>query len=81
MKLIKQSICKMKFFRNNWYWIVGIVIGLGIGSIITLHRVQSQTPAPEQETTAVAEQTPNVTQPQISLTPIFVCGMCRRVCV
>ena len=46
----------MKFIRNNWYWIFGIVIGLGIGSIITMHRVQSQTPAPEQETPAVSEQ-------------------------
>ncbi len=32
----------MKFFRNNWYWILGIVIGLGIGSIITMHRAQQQ---------------------------------------
>lgn len=54
----------MKFLRNNWYWIVSIVIGLGIGSIITLHRVQSQAQEPEQETPAVAEQTPNATQPQ-----------------
>lgn len=54
----------MTFMRNNWYWILGIVIGLGIGSIITLHRGQLQTPVPEQETPVVAEQTPNATQPQ-----------------
>lgn len=32
----------MKFFRNNWYWVLGIVIGLGIGSIIAMHRAQQQ---------------------------------------
>ena len=32
----------MKFFRNNWYWVLGIVIGLGIGSIIVMYRAQHQ---------------------------------------
>ncbi len=49
----------MKFFRNNWYWVLGIVIGLGIGSIIVMHRVQQQTSEPEQKMPAVAEHTPD----------------------
>ena len=30
----------MKFFRNNWYWMLSIVIGLGISSIILIQRDQ-----------------------------------------
>ena len=52
----------MKFFRNNWYWIFSIVIGLGIGSIITMHRVQQQTGEPEHIS-------PDVAKPSISEAP------------
>ncbi len=52
----------MKFFRNNWYWIFSIVIGLGIGSIITMHRVQQQTSEPEHIS-------PDVAKPSISEVP------------
>ncbi len=38
----------MKFLRNNWYWMLIIVIVLGIGSIITMHRVQQQASETEQ---------------------------------
>ena len=50
----------MKFFRNNWYWILGIVIG--IGSIITVSRVQQQTSEPEHIS-------PGVAKPSISEAP------------
>lgn len=50
----------MKFLRNNWYWIFSIVIGLGIGSIITMHRVQQQADELKQKMPKVAEQTPEV---------------------
>ena len=33
----------MKFFRNNWFWILGILIGVGISSIILGQRNQPQT--------------------------------------
>ena len=59
----------MKFFRNNWYWVLGIVIGLGIGSIIVMHRVQQQTSEPEQRMPEVAEHTPDAAKPQISAAP------------
>lgn len=52
----------MKFFRNNAYWILSIVIGLGIGSIITMHRVQQQTSEPEHIS-------PDVAKPSISEAP------------
>ena len=32
----------MKFFRNNWYWILGIFVGLGISMIILEQRNQPQ---------------------------------------
>ena len=59
----------MKFFRNNWYWIFSIVIGLGIGSIITMHRVQQQTGEPEHISPDVAEQTPDADKPQMRTVP------------
>ena len=52
----------MKFFRNNWYWVLGIVIGLGIGSIITMHRAQQQTSEP-------GHISPDVAKPSISEVP------------
>ena len=33
----------MKFFRNNWYWILGIVIGVGLSCIILIQRNQQWT--------------------------------------
>ncbi len=33
----------MRFFRNNWYWILGIIICLIVGSIIIVQRGQQQT--------------------------------------
>lgn len=53
----------MKFFRNNWYWILGIVIGLGIGSIITMHRVQQQTATTGPITPDIAGQKPDMSSP------------------
>ncbi len=53
----------MKFLRNNWYWILSIVIGLGIGSIITMHLVQQQASETEQPMPDVAK-TPNVKVPR-----------------
>ena len=55
----------MKFFRNNWYWIFGIVIGLGIGSIIVVQRAQQQTSEPKQRMPEVAEHTPDAAKPQM----------------
>ena len=52
----------MKFLRNNWYWILSIVIGLGIGSIITMHRVQQQ--ASETQQIPDVAKTPNVEVPR-----------------
>lgn len=59
----------MRFFRNNWYWILGIVIGLGIGSIITVHRVQQQTSETGNMTPDVADHKPDTIKPPISEAP------------
>lgn len=59
----------MKFLRNNWYWIFSIVIGLGIGIMITMHRVQQQAEALLQKVPAVAEQTPDADKPQMRPAP------------
>ena len=53
----------MKFLRNNWYWILSIVIVLGIGSIITIHRVPQQASETEQLMPDVAK-TPNFEAPR-----------------
>ncbi len=52
----------MKFLRNNWYWMLSIVIGLSVGSIITMHRVQQQESETEQPLPDVAAHTPDVTK-------------------
>ena len=59
----------MKFFRNNWYWVLGIVIGLGIGSIITMHRAQQQANEPQQRLPDVAAHTPDAAKPPINAAP------------
>ena len=59
----------MKFLRNNWYWIFSIVIGLGFGSIITMHRVQNQADELKQKMPEVAEQTPDADKPQMPIAP------------
>ena len=59
----------MKFFRNNWYWILGIVIGLGIGSIITMHRLQQQTSETKHRMPDVADHTPDAAKPPINAAP------------
>ena len=59
----------MRFFRNNWYWIFSIVIGLGIWSIITMHRVQQQISEPEQKMPKVAAHTPDADKPPINAAP------------
>ena len=56
----------MKFFRNNWYWILSIVIFIGIGSIITMHRVQQQASESEQRMPEVAAHTPDADKPPIN---------------
>ena len=48
----------MRFFRNNWYWIVGIVICLIVGSIIVLQRGQQQTAEAGPIIPDITEQTP-----------------------
>ena len=53
----------MKFLRNNWYWILIIVIVLGISSIITMHRVQQQASETEQAMPDVAK-TPDFEAPR-----------------
>ena len=52
----------MKFLRNNWHWMLIIVIVLGIGSIITMHRVQQQ--ASETQQIPDVAKTPNVEAPR-----------------
>ena len=59
----------MKFLKNNWYWVLGIVIGLGIGSIITMHRVQQQASEPEQRMPEVAEHIPDAAKPPMRTAP------------
>lgn len=49
----------MRFFRNNWYWIVGIVICLIVGSIIVLQRGQQQMAKAGKITPDIVEQTPD----------------------
>ncbi len=54
----------MKFFRNNAYWILGIVIGLGIGSIIVTQRGQQQTTEIGKITPDITDKTSDVTKQQ-----------------
>ena len=49
----------MRFFRNNWYWILGIVICLIVGSVIIVQRGQQQTAEAGKITPDIAEQTPD----------------------
>lgn len=50
----------MRFFRKNWYWILGFVICLIVGSIIVVQRGQQQTAETGPITPDIAEQTPNI---------------------
>ena len=60
----------MKFLRNNWYWILSIVIGLGIGSIIIkMHRVQQQASETQHPLPDVAAHTPDADKTQMNLSP------------
>lgn len=51
----------MRFFRNNWYWILGIVICLIVGSVIIVQRGQQQIAA-GPVTPDIAERTPDTTK-------------------
>ena len=53
----------MKFFRNNWYWMLSIVIGLGISSIIVDQRGQLQTSEAGSITSDIADHTPDAVKP------------------
>ena len=33
----------MRFLKNNWYWLLGVIIGIGISSVILIQRYQPQT--------------------------------------
>ena len=52
----------MKFFRNNWFWILGILIGVGISSIILGQRNQPQTDETGNMAPDVAAHTPDATK-------------------
>ncbi|MDE0318069.1 MAG: hypothetical protein OXM61_24575 [Candidatus Poribacteria bacterium] len=52
----------MRFFKNNWYWILGIVICLIVGSVIIVQRGQQQTAEAGPITPNIAEQTPDTTK-------------------
>ena len=49
----------MRFFRNNWYWILGIIICLVVGVIIGVQRGQQQIAEAGPITPDIAEQTPD----------------------
>ena len=53
----------MKFFRNNWYWMLGIVIGLGISGIIVVQQGQLQTSETGNITSDIADHTPDAVKP------------------
>ena len=58
----------MKFFRNNWYWVLGIIICLIIiclvvGSIIVIQRGQQQIAQLGPTALDVADHTPGPTNP------------------
>ena len=55
----------MRFFRNNWYWIVGIVICLIVGSIIALQRGQQQMAEVGKITPDIEEQTPDTAKSRL----------------
>ena len=51
----------MKFFRNNAYWILSILIGIGISSIILIQRNQPQTSETGSIVPNIADHTPDAT--------------------
>ncbi len=59
----------MQFLRNNAYWMLSIVIVIGIGSIIAMHRVQQQVSEPEHGMPDVAEQTQETSKRPIRAAP------------
>lgn len=48
----------MRFLRNNWYWIIGILIGIGVSSIILIQRHQPQTQNTQSQPLAPAAAKP-----------------------
>ncbi len=52
----------MKFLRTNWYWVLGIVICMIVGSIIVFQRGQQQTTETGPITPDIVEQTPGTEQ-------------------
>ncbi len=54
----------MKFFRNNRYWVLGIVICLIVGSVIIVQSGQQQTEETGPITPDIAEQTPGTATSQ-----------------
>ena len=48
----------MRFLRNNWYWIIGILIGIGVSSIILIQRHQPQTQNTQSQRLAPAAAKP-----------------------
>jgi tetratricopeptide (TPR) repeat protein len=59
----------MKFFRNNWYWMLGIVIGLGISGIIVVQRGQLQTNETGNIVPDIADHTPDAIKPSPDAAP------------
>ena len=56
----------MRFFKNNWFWILGIFIGVGISSVILGQRNQPQTDETGNMAPDVADQKPDATKLQSS---------------
>lgn len=48
----------MRFFRNNWFWIIGIVICLIVGSIFVVQRGQQQSEETGKITQDIAKSSP-----------------------
>ena len=61
----------MKFFRNNWYWILGIVIGISISTVILIQRGDQQDVETNQQGSSVKPEQQNITQvsPKIAAKP------------
>ncbi len=53
----------MKFFRNNAYWILGILIGIGISTVILVQRGQQQVVEAVQNIPDIADHTPDAKKP------------------
>ena len=57
----------MRFFRNNWYWV--LAIGIGISSVTLIQHYQPQTSETGKITPGIADHIPDTANPQPGAVP------------